>query len=108
MLSLTENPGHTLLDALRMLNDKEFRASVVDGLEDHALLEFWENEFPSYSKGHKAEAFAPLQNKLGEFSINPRVSWVATRRPSRLMGRRGWHSTRGGMAGRSSMFLRNT
>jgi hypothetical protein len=71
LLTLTEKPGYTLLDAMRMLNDKDFRDSVVKNLEDPILLEFWENEFTSYTKSHKSEAFAPIQNKLGEFAINP-------------------------------------
>jgi len=39
LLSLTEKPGYTLLDALRMLNDAEFRTSVVDQLEDPILID---------------------------------------------------------------------
>jgi hypothetical protein len=71
LLSLTERPGYTLLDALRMLNDAEFRNSVVDQLEDPILIDFWKQEFTQYSKSHRSEALAPIQNKLGEFAINP-------------------------------------
>jgi hypothetical protein len=76
LLSLTERPGHTLLDALRMLSDKDFRKSVVDELEDPVLLDFWENEFSAYTKSHRTEALAPIQNKLGEFAINPLLRQV--------------------------------
>src|SRR5712692_2188399 len=34
LLTLTERPGYTLLDALRMLNDSKFRASIVERIED--------------------------------------------------------------------------
>lgn len=71
LLTLTERPGHTLLDALRLLNDTEFRTSIVDQIEDPILKRFWTNEFSQYSKGFRAEAIAPIQNKLGEFLINP-------------------------------------
>jgi hypothetical protein len=71
LLSLTERPGHTLLDALRMLSDKDFRSAVIDEIDDPVLLNFWLNEFSQYSKGHRTEALAPIQNKLGEFALNP-------------------------------------
>jgi hypothetical protein len=71
LLTLTEGPGHTLLDALRLLNDKEFRSSIVEEIQDPILKQFWTNEFGQYSKGFRTEAIAPIQNKLGEFLINP-------------------------------------
>lgn len=71
LLTLTERPGYTLIDALRMLNDGDFRSSVVDRIEDPILLTFWKEEFAKYSKGYRTEAIAPIQNKLGEFLINP-------------------------------------
>jgi len=71
LLTLTERPGYTLLDALRMLNDSEFRASIVNQIQDDILKRFWTDEFTQYSKGYRTEAIAPIQNKLGEFLINP-------------------------------------
>ena len=70
-LTLTERPGYTLLDALRMLNDKSFRTEVVEQIEEPILKRFWTDEFGQYSKGYRTEAIAPIQNKLGEFLINP-------------------------------------
>jgi hypothetical protein len=54
-----------------MLNDREFRDSVVDKIEEPILKRFWIDEFNQYSKGYRTEAIAPIQNKLGEFLINP-------------------------------------
>jgi type IV secretory pathway VirB4 component len=71
LLTLTEKPGYTLLDALRILTDKEFRASVIEQVEDDILKRFWTDEFAQYSKGYRTEALAPIQSKLGEFLINP-------------------------------------
>ena len=45
LLTLTERPGHTLLDALRMLNDGEFRASIIEQIEDPILKRFWTDEY---------------------------------------------------------------
>ena len=72
LLTLTEKPGHTLIDALRMLNDKKYRATVVeDEVADPILHTFWTEEFGKYTNSHRTEAIAPIQNKLGEFLINP-------------------------------------
>ncbi len=58
-----------------MLSDKDFRSAVIDEIEDPVLLNFWLNEFSQYSKGHRTEALAPIQNKLGEFALN---FWTAS------------------------------
>lgn len=71
LLTLTERPGFTLIDALRILNDSEFRSTVVAQIEDPILKNFWTEEFNKYSKSYRTEAIAPIQNKLGEFLINP-------------------------------------
>jgi hypothetical protein len=70
-MALTERPGHMLVDAMRMLNDADFRKEVVDGLDDDIVKAFWEEEFGRYSKSYRTEAIAPIQNKLGEFLVNP-------------------------------------
>lgn len=71
LLTLSEKPGHTLLDTVRLLNDVEFRTAVVNNLEDPVLKEFWVHEFAQFSKAYRTEAIAPIQNKLGEFLVNP-------------------------------------
>lgn len=71
LMALTERPGYTLLDTLRLLTDKEFRREVVAGLADDVVQRFWVEEYEKYSKAHRTEAIAPIQNKLGEFLVNP-------------------------------------
>jgi hypothetical protein len=71
LLTLTERQGFTLIDALRLLNDSRFRSAVVSQLQDPILKAFWSEEFDKYSKSYRTEAIAPIQNKLGEFLINP-------------------------------------
>lgn len=70
LLTLTERPGYTLLDALRILSDKAFRAEIVERIEEPILKRFWIDEFGQYSKAYRTEAIAPIQSKLGEFLIN--------------------------------------
>ena len=76
LLTLTEKPGHTLLDALRLFDDSDFRKDIVEQLEDDILKRFWIEEFGRYSKSYRTEAIAPIQNKLGEFLINPALRKV--------------------------------
>jgi len=71
LMALTEKPGHTLVDILRLLNDKEYRKEVVAEIEDEIVRGFWEREFEKYSGSYRTEAIAPIQNKLGEFLVNP-------------------------------------
>ena len=90
LMALTERPGHTLLDALRILNDTEFRKEIVGEIEDEIVRGFWEREFERYSKSYRTEAVAPIQNKLGEFLVNPVLRQVfadpkGTIRPREIM-----------------------
>ena len=90
LMALTERPGHTLLDALRILNDTEFRKEIVGEIEDEIVRGFWEREFERYSKSYRTEAIAPIQNKIGEFLTNPVTRRVfsdpkGTIRPRELM-----------------------
>ena len=71
LMALTEKPGYTLLDALRLLNDKEFRKPLVAEIQDDIVRGFWEREFEKYTHSYRTEAIAPIQNKLGEFLVNP-------------------------------------
>jgi DNA helicase HerA-like ATPase len=70
-MALTERPGYTLLDALRLLADADFRQELVGKIEDDIVRQFFELEFGKYSKSYRTEAIAPIQNKLGEFLVNP-------------------------------------
>lgn len=71
LMALTERPGYTLLDTLRLLTEKDFRHDVVNGLADDVVKRFWVEEFEKYSRAYRTEAIAPIQNKLGEFLVNP-------------------------------------
>jgi len=67
VLALLEYPGSTLLGIMRILVDKEFRKKVVDRLTDPVVKSFWTNEYPKYPDRLRAEAIAPIQNKVGQF-----------------------------------------
>lgn len=58
----------TLLGVNRMLADKPFRMKVLARVKDPILLSFWNLEFERYDSRLKAEAVAPIQNKVGQFA----------------------------------------
>jgi len=67
ILALLEYPGSTLLGIMRILVNKEFRKKVVDRLTDPVVKSFWTDEYPKYPDRLRAEAIAPIQNKVGQF-----------------------------------------
>lgn len=57
----------TLLGVNRMLADERFRKKVLGRVRDPVLLAFWNDEFAHYDARLRAEAVAPIQNKVGQF-----------------------------------------
>jgi CxxC-x17-CxxC domain-containing protein len=84
LLSLLEIPGSTLLGVNRMLADKAYRQSIVERLTDPVVKAFWLNEFERYDSRFRAEAVAPIQNKVGQFSSNPLIRNIIGQRISKL------------------------
>lgn len=67
LFTLLQCPNATLLDIQPLLTNKEFRSHVLAYVSNKDLLSFWYNEFEKYSPALKAEATAPILNKLGLF-----------------------------------------
>jgi hypothetical protein len=63
----------TLLGVNRMLTDDTFRARVIRQIKDPFIRAFWAEEYDGYDERFKREAIAPIQNKLGQFLLNPVV-----------------------------------
>lgn len=63
----------TLLGVNRMLTDPKFRAKVIRQIKDPFILAFWAEEYEGYDEHFRREAIAPIQNKLGQFLLNPVV-----------------------------------
>ena len=61
----------TLLGVSRMLADPRYRARVVRQVKDPFIRSFWAEEYESYDPRFQREAIAPIQNKLGQFLLNP-------------------------------------
>src|SRR3989442_2819325 len=71
LLALLELPGSTLLDVPRMLDDATFRSLCIAVVQNAQVRRFWLREYQSYPARFRAEAIAPIQNKVGEFLVNP-------------------------------------
>lgn len=63
----------TLLGVNRMLTDPQYRARVIRQVKDPFIRSFWAEEYEGYDERFRREAIAPIQNKLGQFLLNPVV-----------------------------------
>lgn len=71
LYALLERDGSTLPDILALFTDDDFRREVVKGIRNPVVKQFWEGEFENYHARLRAEACAPIQNKLGALLSDP-------------------------------------
>ncbi len=62
-----------LEDVLRILTDADYRAKVVEHLDDQVLKNFWEAEFNTMQERLRTEAISPILNKVGQFVTSPLI-----------------------------------
>lgn len=68
---LLATPGTTLMGLPRLLVDEGFRNALLARCNDPMVTLFWRSEFAAYSDRLRAEAIAPIQNKIGQLAGNP-------------------------------------
>ena len=73
LYALYEQPEANLLDLLRLYSDDSFRKLVTARILNPVVRQFWQMEFDGYPDRLKAEAVAPIQNKLGALLTDPRL-----------------------------------
>lgn len=73
LLALFDQPEATLADVLRILEDDAFRKNIAVMVANPQVRGFWLREYESYPARFRAEAIAPIQNKVGAFLANPRL-----------------------------------
>ena len=78
LLALLEQDAATLPDLLRLLGDDQFRKTVAARLSNPPVREFWLREYPKYPYRYRAEAIAPIQNKVGAYLADPKVRKILT------------------------------
>jgi energy-coupling factor transporter ATP-binding protein EcfA2 len=71
LMALLDCQNVTLLGVNRMLVDEKYRAWVIRQIKDPFIKSFWAEEYAGYDPRFQREAIAPIQNKLGQFLLNP-------------------------------------
>lgn len=71
LYALLEREDSTLLDILRLYANDGYRRTVVRGIRNPVVKRFWLDEFEKYPYRLRAEAVAPIQNKLGALLADP-------------------------------------
>lgn len=73
LLALLERDDSTLQNVMSMFLDKEWRATVVAGIDDPQVHQFWNVEFAAMNYRTAVDGVAPIANKLGAFMAHPLV-----------------------------------
>jgi DNA helicase HerA-like ATPase len=76
-------PRATLLGIPRLLTDADFRARALRHVGDARLRAFWLDEFGAWNDRLRAEAIAPVLNKIGQF-LTPVIRNIVGQPHSRL------------------------
>lgn len=71
LLTVLEVPDTSLLAVLRILSDAEYRTALVARVSDPTVRSFWDHEFAGWNQKFRAEATAPVLNKIGAFASSP-------------------------------------
>jgi len=71
ILTLLENDGTTLLSLHRLLTDEGYRKDLIGRIRDDVVRAFWLQEFDAWKPQFRAEAIAPVQNKVGALVTHP-------------------------------------
>lgn len=88
VLALLDRPGSTLADIPRLFDDKLFRRSALFYSQNAQVRDFWLREYEGYPARLRAEAIAPIQNKVGAFLANPILRNILTQQKSSFKLRR--------------------
>ncbi len=71
LYALLETDDAALPDILRLYTDEDFRKAIVPKIRNETVRNFWMYEFENYPPRLRAEACAPIQNKLGALLSDP-------------------------------------
>jgi len=74
--ALVSREHATLIDLPRVYTDDNFRERLLRSVADPETLRFWQEEFPSYTKAFRSEAFAPILNKVGQVNASPQLRLI--------------------------------
>lgn len=78
LLALLDQPKATLADILKLMDDNLFRKTVIGNITNEQVRDFWSKEYEGYPARFRAEAIAPIQNKVGAFLTDPILYRILT------------------------------
>ena len=67
---------YTILDALRILADDDFRTEVLEEVNDPYLMEWWGRDFFGWRRETRADALAPVQTRLSYYASSKKARAV--------------------------------
>lgn len=82
LLALLDQPQATMADILRLLDDSDFRRQAAAKIQSSQVRSFWLKEYEGYPARFRAEAIAPVQNKVGAFLADPVLNRILTQHDS--------------------------
>jgi len=71
LYALLEQDDARLPDILRLYRDEKYRKAVAASIRNETVRHFWRHEFENYHFRQKADAVAPIQNKVGALLADP-------------------------------------
>src|SRR6201996_8787962 len=71
LYALLEQEDARLPDILRLYRDEAYRKGIARNLRNETVRRFWQHEFENYHFRQKADAVAPIQNKVGALLADP-------------------------------------
>ncbi|MBI3619453.1 type IV secretion system DNA-binding domain-containing protein, partial [Candidatus Peregrinibacteria bacterium] len=84
LLALTEAENQSMLGIMRMFSDAQFRAKILERVENHMVTSFWQDEFTTWSEKYQTEALAAIQNKIGQLLSAPLIRNIVGQVVSKL------------------------
>ncbi|MFC2043128.1 type IV secretory system conjugative DNA transfer family protein [Chloroflexota bacterium] len=82
LIVLIEN-GLTLMHMPRLLTDDDFRESCFENVSDHSVVEFFHDRYDRWGREAPVMRESTL-NKIGAFSLNPRLKYMLGQKENRL------------------------
>jgi len=76
LLTLTQVPGSTLPDVVKMLTQDDFRKKIYPKITDPQLISFWKNEYDRLEERTRAEQISSILNKVGQFVNSPLIHHI--------------------------------
>lgn len=84
---LLDVPNANLIHLPLLLSNERYLTGALPHSTDPFIRYFWTHEFAGYSDRLKAEAIAPVQNKVGQFAANPALRAILGQSSTLDLGR---------------------